>query len=136
VTLTDRQKELVLSSYQELIPIARQFAGDFYNRLFELAPETRALFPADLSDQSVKFTYTLRTIVVGLNRLDEIESVLQDLGRRHINYKVQQAHYNVLGDALMWTLEHSLKDKFTPEVQEAWSAVYSVIASVAIDAAY
>jgi hemoglobin-like flavoprotein len=136
VTLTDHQKELVLSSYQHLIPTARQFANDFYTRLFELAPETRTLFPADLSEQTVKFTYTLRTLVIGLNRLDDIEPVIQDLGRRHTKYQVKPEHYVVLGNALLWTLESSLKDEFTPEVHDAWSAVYNLIAKVAVDAAY
>ena len=50
------------------------------------------------------------------------------LGARHAGYGVTVAHYGIVGDALMWTLERGLGDAFTPEVRSAWAKVYGVLA--------
>jgi len=61
--------------------------------------------------------------------------VVQDLGRRHANYGVAEAHYDTVGAALLWTLEMGLGTAFTAETREAWTAVYGLLATTMKDAA-
>jgi hemoglobin-like flavoprotein len=68
--------------------------------------------------------------VKGLDRLDELLPVLQALGLRHAHYGVQEAHYNSFAAALLWTLAHELGPDFTPDVHDAWLAVYGLLAAV------
>ena len=56
--------------------------------------------------------------------------VLKELGRRHLNYGVQNEHYDTVGAALLWTLEQGLGDAFTGEVKEAWTAAYALMSGV------
>jgi len=35
-----------------------------------------------------------------------------------------------VGSALIWTLESALKEKFTPEIKEAWLSLYKVVQSL------
>ncbi len=78
---------------------------------------------------------TLKLAVKGLDDLETLVPVVQDLGRRHAGYGVQDAHYGTVAEALLWTLEQGLKGDFTPEVKEAWTAVYALLAETMVEAA-
>ena len=127
--MTPESKRLVQESWARVEPIADTAAGLFYDRLFEIDPSLRAMFPADLREQRKKLMQMLAAAVKGLTRLDQLVPVVQDLGRRHGRYGVQDAHYDTVGAALLWTLEKGLGRAFTPEVAEAWATVYGVLAS-------
>lgn len=62
------------------------------------------------------------------------QTSVQQLGRNHVGYGVVPEHYDTVGAALVWTLEQGLGEAFTPEVKEAWIAVYTLLASVMKDA--
>jgi nitric oxide dioxygenase len=47
---------------------------------------------------------------------------------RHAGYGVEDAHYGIVGAALLWTLAQRLGDGFSPETAEAWSTAYGVLA--------
>jgi hemoglobin-like flavoprotein len=72
----------------------------------------------------------LNTAVVNLGRLETILPAVEDLGRRHVGYGVQPAHYATVGTALITTLEKGLGEAFTPEVRAAWVEAYTVLATV------
>jgi hemoglobin-like flavoprotein len=133
--MTPEQVALVQESFKKVQPIAPQAADLFYGRLFEIAPDTRALFPQDLTDQKRKLMAMLTTAVVNLHRVGEIVPAVQDLGRRHAGYKVTAEHYQPVGEALVWTLEQGLRDAFTPPVKAAWVEAYTTLAKVMQDAA-
>jgi hemoglobin-like flavoprotein len=128
--MTPQQIELVQASFRKVVPIAGTAADLFYDRLFEIAPETRALFPADLKDQKVKLMAMLGTAVTNLHKLDTILPAVKALGERHKSYGVTAAHYAPVGAALLWTLEKGLGTDFTPEVKAAWTETYSALAGV------
>ena len=67
--------------------------------------------------------------VNGLDNLDEIVPAVQVLGIRHAGYGVVDVHYETVGAALLWTLEQGLGEAFTPEVKEAWTTIYSILAT-------
>jgi nitric oxide dioxygenase len=133
--MTERQIELVKSSFAMVAPISEAAAGLFYNRLFEIAPEVRSLFGGDMKEQGRKLMQMLALIVNGLDRLERLAPAVEDLGRRHVSYQVTADQYEVVGSALLWTLGQGLGDAFTDEVCEAWTAAYGVLASTMIGAA-
>ena len=51
--------------------------------------------------------------------------MLLQLGVRHAGYGVQPAHYDTVGAALLDTLQADLGAAFTPELREAWTAMYT-----------
>ena len=126
--ITSRQKLLVQQTFAEVAPIADVAARLFYARLFELDPSLEALFTGDMDEQGRKLMQMLTVAVRGLDSLDELVPAVRALGRRHVGYGVRDRHYATVGSALLWTLEHGLDDAFTPEVRDAWAAVYSVLA--------
>lgn len=133
--MTPEQIALVQSSFAKVAPIAPQAADIFYDRLFEIAPDVRALFPEDMGEQKQKLMTMLGTAVNGLTRLDAILPAVQDLARRHKDYGTAPEHYPVVGEALLYTLEQGLGDDFTEDVRAAWAETYGVLAGAMIDAA-
>jgi nitric oxide dioxygenase len=71
----------------------------------------------------------LAVAVGGLDRLETIVPAVQALGVRHAGYGVTTAHYDTAAAALLWTLGQGLGDAFTPEVEAAWVAAYTVLAT-------
>jgi hemoglobin-like flavoprotein len=136
VMLTDTQKTLVQTSFEMVVPIADDAVVLFYQRLFELDPALRRMFPADMFEQRRKLLQMLAAAVKGLDRLELLVPVLEDLGRRHARYGVLDGHYETVGAALLWTLEAGLGSAFTPDVKDAWTAVYGLIATTMQTAAH
>ena len=52
--MTPEQITLVQQSFSKVAPISEQAAVMFYDRLFEVAPSVRAMFPADMTEQRKK----------------------------------------------------------------------------------
>lgn len=127
--MTPEQKTLVQESFGKVAPIADQAAALFYGRLFEMDPAIKPMFKTDLETQGKKLMQVLATAVNGLDDLDALVPVVQELGRRHVAYGVKDEHYDTVGGALLWTLEQGLGEGFTPEVKAAWSSVYGIIAT-------
>ena len=132
--MTPQQIELVQTSFQKVVPIAGTAANLFYDRLFEIAPQTRALFPADLVEQKKKLMTMLGTAVTNLHRLDTILPAVKDLGKRHKGYGVTADQYAPVGAALLWTLEKGLGPDFTPDTKAAWTEAYTALAGVMANA--
>lgn len=126
--MTPRQIQLVKESFAKVAPIAPQAAGLFYGRLFEIAPQVRPLFKGDMDEQGRKLMQIIGVAVGGLDRLPELVPAVQALGKRHAGYGVQEEHYAIVAEALLWTLGKGLGDAFTEEVKESWVVVYTVLA--------
>jgi nitric oxide dioxygenase len=126
--ITKTQIALVQSSFRHVVPIADAAGLLFYERVFTLAPGSRALFADDIAPQAKRTMAAVKTAVDGLADLDVVGPFLVRLGARHVRYGVQREHFDVVGSALLWTLEQGLGELFTPEVQEAWVAAWDVIA--------
>jgi len=133
--MTPEQVKLVQSSFKKVEPIAEQAGDIFYNRLFEIAPEVRPMFPDEMSNQKSKLMSMLGTAVNNLHQVDVIIPAVQDLGRKHVDYGVKDEHYQPVGEALIFTLEKGLGDDFTPEVKDAWLTTYTTLQAVMTKAA-
>ena len=125
---------LVKDSFRKVVPIADQAAALFYARLFELDPSLRHLFRGDMVEQGRKLMAMIATAVASLERLEAIVPAVRQLGARHAGYQVKEEHYGTVGAALLWTLEKGLGPEFTPDVREAWTTTYSLLANTMIEA--
>ncbi len=88
-----------------------------------------------MKEQGRKLMSTLKVAVKGLDDLAKPVPVVEKLGRDHAGFGVQPVHYATVADALLWTLEQGLGDGFTPDVRDAWSSVYFLLAETMIRAA-
>src|ERR1700742_3680759 len=134
--MTPDQVKLVQQSFAKVVPISETAAVLFYDRLFEIAPAVKAMFPADMTEQRRKVMVMLAAVVKGLDNLESVLPAASALAKRHIGYGVKAEHYPVVGAALLWTLEKGLGDGWTPDVANAWTAAYSTLSGFMIVEAY
>lgn len=126
--MTARQERLVRESFAAVQELAEPLAVLFYGRLFERAPETRRMFHEDIRRQGAKLMEMLAAVTGHLGRLEELNPVLRAMGQRHAAYGVLPHHYDLVEEALLWSLGHALEEGFDAEHREAWREVVRHIA--------
>ena len=130
VTLpTPDQVRLIQASWQTLKPARDQVGDLFYQRLFEIDPSLRMMFGPDIAQQGRKLVTMLSAVVDGLARLDALLPAVNALGQRHGSYGVRPAHYESVGQALLWTLRRGLGPDATAPVIDAWAVAYATLAA-------
>ena len=134
--MTPEQIKLVQESFAKVAPISETAAVLFYDRLFEIAPQVKAMFPADMTEQRKKLMAMLAAVVNGLANLESILPAASALAKRHVAYGAKAEHYPVVGSALLSTLEKGLGEAWTPEVADAWTAAYGTLSGFMISEAY
>lgn len=129
--LTEEQRILVTESFASLVPITNEAVAIFYSYLWEIAPETKALFAnSDMTQLGTKLMQTLGVAVRALHDQDTIVPFLRDLGMRHMGYGIRKEQYTLVELALLRMIERCLGDNFTPQVHDAWVAAYAYIAEI------
>jgi hemoglobin-like flavoprotein len=111
--MTPEQAALIRTSFDATWSKRRALADLCYSRLFELAPETRRLFADDMERQRLKLMDMLAALV--------------GAGQQHAEFGVQPSQYAAFGEALIWSLEQQLGAAFTPELRDAWRALYATV---------
>jgi nitric oxide dioxygenase len=134
--MTPDQVKLVQDSFSKVAPISEQAAVIFYDRLFEVAPSVRAMFPDEMAEQRKKLMATLAVVVGGLGNLETVLPAASALAKRHVSYGARPEHYPVVGGALLWTLEKGLGEAWTPDVASAWTTAYGTLSGYMISEAY
>jgi nitric oxide dioxygenase len=127
MNLTSAQIGLIRDSFHLLEPDA-EIAEKFYDRLFEIAPELRALFRSDMTGQGMRFMRTLRVIVQDLDDPEALHPYLEKLAQGHAAYGVKPEHFYPMGQALIWTMQQALGEDFPEGAAAAWEAAYDHLA--------
>jgi hemoglobin-like flavoprotein len=129
--MTPDQARLITTSWSGVAPIADSAIEQFYNRLFEIDPSARTLFRAtNMPEQRTKLIQALSLALQSIDNLATLTPTLEELGRRHQRYGVTVAHYDSVGQALLWTLERGLGTAWTPAMAAAWTELYGQLSSV------
>ena len=136
MSLTNNQVTLVQHTFAQVATIMDTVAELFYGRLFELDPSLRPLFKGDMTEQGRMLMQVIAFAVRSLHDINSVVPAVKALGKRHVGYGVKREHYDTVGAALIWTLEQGLGKDFTPEVKEAWLAVYTLLAQTATEGLY
>ena len=134
--MTPEQIKLIQDSWAAMEPIADAVPGIFYAKLFEIDPSTKPMFThTNMDAQHAKLMDAIDLVADTAGNLGVLVPVLEDLGRRHVDYGVEDKHYDSVGAALISTLEAGLGEAFTDEVRTAWTDAYGLIATTMINAA-
>ncbi|MEM9720448.1 MAG: globin domain-containing protein, partial [Bacteroidota bacterium] len=62
-----------------------------------------------------------------LSRPEHLTLGLKKLGKSHVKYGVEAAHYPVVKEAMLETIAETLDDQKTEHVMKAWEAALSFI---------
>ncbi|HZI02126.1 MAG TPA: globin domain-containing protein [Flavisolibacter sp.] len=126
--MTAHQIALVRKTWKVYRTIDPVLVGDvFYSKLFTTTPQLKNLFYTSKEEQSKKLVDMLSMIVGRLDRMNELTEDIRQLAIRHKGYGVQFRHYDLVEDALMWTLAQGLGSDWNEEVKEAWQQCYQIL---------
>jgi hemoglobin-like flavoprotein len=135
MTLSAKQKRLIRESFESVREYENSVLVLFYGRLFEIAPEARALFRIDIREQSAKLMETLRILIDTLDRFEQLLPHLAELGRKHLTYGVQPYLYERLRAALSWALGQALGAEFDRVTRAAWDTLLTTVSAVMLEGA-
>lgn len=124
-------ENLVRQSWELLSERQDEMARAFYARLFEIAPETGALFAGtDMASQRRKLLRMLSQIVRRIDRPGALVPELTALGARHVQYGATSHGYDLVGEALVWAIGQQLGPAMTEDVKAAWIEAYRLVADL------
>lgn len=127
--MDERRITLIRRSWDRLEDQGSGLARTFYDRLFEVAPRMRDLFAATgMESQSEKFLAMLGELLHLLEDPERFDATLTASGRRHAGYGVMAHHYRTVGEALLWSLDHTLPGGMDDDTREAWAEAYTRMA--------
>lgn len=133
--MTITQIALIKNSWQQVALLdAVTVGGLFYTRLLECNPALRPLFRSPVPEQSKKLVQMISYVIARLDALDTVMHDIQKLAQRHVRYGVEPKHYDMVGEALIWTLQKGLPGAWNNELETAWIQCYSLLAAAMIDA--
>jgi hemoglobin-like flavoprotein len=131
-----RKIALVQESFEKVAGLGLQAAEIFYAELFTIDPSLRSMFSGDMQDQHKKLLSALAVVVRSLHTPEKILSAVEKLAIKHLDYDVKPQHYTYVGNALLRTLKKGLGPDFTPELCDAWTDAFRMLARVMKEAAY
>lgn len=127
--MTNQEIKLVKNSWRKLMGIDHSLIGDvFYSRLFTQQPGLRKMFPSDMTHQNKKLVDMLVYVIAGLDHNKGLTTEITHLGMHHQKLGTTPHHYEVVGDALIWTLEKGLGQDWNEELKNAWISCYVELA--------
>lgn len=126
---------LIRETWAAVEPASDEVAQYFYGMLFNIAPDTRDLFPINLDAQRPRLMPALIYAVQMIDRPDELVPFLRQLGRDLRKFGMASQHYEALGTALLGAIKHHLGERWTGEVERTWAEAYTIVARCMQEAA-
>lgn len=128
--MTPNAKQRIRESFPGVQEVAGPLSLLFYGRLFERDPALRPMFHGDIAKQGLKLMQMLTAVVENLDQLETLTPVLHAMGQRHVAYGVRPAHYQAVGDALLWSMGQAFGADFDAETRAAWRDVVTRVSTV------
>ncbi|MFN3316044.1 MAG: globin domain-containing protein [Raineya sp.] len=129
--LSSQHKEIIKQSFPKVLIHTIKSGKMVYEKLFELAPETKALFQnTSMERQGQMLVAAIGKIVKGLDHPEVLEKELIELGKRHKGYGLQPEYFVHFGNSLMYMLQNSLADGWNAELEDAWRNVYQEVSEM------
>ena len=131
--LSDREVKLLRHSFARLARRYNVIACLIFDRLFELDPTLRPLFPDDMRDRNRKLMETIALIVQRLDQPAAVALLVRQLGQRYdVDYVLRQ-HHAAFGEALLWGLRYGLVTGYNDEVEQSWVRLYALLRALALE---
>ena len=134
--LTPQQIREVQQFYDLIWKRRSEVSKLFYERLFEIAPDTRQLFKPSMVEQRRQLMQALGFIVTRLHMPEQVLPSVKRLAVAHVGYGALPHHYGQVGAAMVAALEGCFGDEFTPRLRASWAAAFGELARIMISEAY
>jgi len=143
MAFTEEQEALVKYSWNVMKTDAAELGFKFFSKILEIAPEAKGLFsflrdstvPLDQNTklkshalQVFKMTCESAVQLREKGKVTVKETTLTYLGSLHVKKGVITAHFEIVKQALLLTIEGAVADKWSPAMAAAWEEAYNHLA--------
>ncbi|KAJ8036838.1 Globin C, coelomic [Holothuria leucospilota] len=145
--LSVEEKNLIRSSWEQIMKNKRKVGVDVFVRLFTNYPKSKELFeqlrdiPTEdlrnhkkMKAHALRVMASLNSVVESLDDLEILGEMLQNVGRTHVLHHVEKHYYDSLAVVLLEAFEDELKDKFNQKTRNAWTKAYGAMEKVIVEA--
>ncbi|WP_312039484.1 globin domain-containing protein [Macrococcoides bohemicum] len=133
--LTEETKHIVKATIPVLEEHGTEITSAFYQHMFEAHPELLNVFNKTNQKLGRQQTALAQTVIAAAKHIDHLEAIVPNVNQiahKHRALEIKPEHYPIVGENLIWAIQHVLGDAATPEIVEAWTKTYGVIADVFI----
>ncbi|XP_046381363.1 non-symbiotic hemoglobin 1-like [Haliotis rufescens] len=140
---TERQKEIVLDTWQIIQKDIARVGVVMFMRLFETHPDVQEVFmpfkgkskedlshSAQLKAHALRVMGTVEKCLARINEPKKMEELLHDLGAKHVMYNARVDYIDLIGPQFLWAIQPAMKDSWTPEIEQAWSDLFKLISHI------
>lgn len=121
---------LIRGSFSLLAGREEQLALRFYEKLFAAHPEVEPMFEhTDRRRQRQALLGALKLAVANLDKPEVLDPALRALGKKHVGYGAEPAHYPVVREVMLGSLADLLGEEFTPSTRAAWDEALRAVES-------
>lgn len=134
--LSPKQEQIIADTAPIVAEHLEAVTARFYPLMFERYPEVNALFNAShqaSGNQARALAGAVLQYVKLRRNPAEARAALSTAISKHISLGIQPDHYPIVGECLMAAIGDVLGDAVTPEVADAWEALYNELAGLLID---
>ncbi|XP_072130872.1 x globin [Mobula birostris] len=139
--LSEAQKQLVRESWEILHQDIARVGIIMFIRLFETHPECKDVFflfrdiedlqqlrmSKELQSHGLRVMSFIEKSVARLSQEEKLEQLAFELGRSHCRYNAPPKYYKYVGVQFIAVVKPILKEKWTPEVEEAWENLFDYL---------
>lgn len=133
--LSTETKEIVKSTVPVLEQHGTEITTEFYKHMFEEHPELLNIFNKTNQKLGRQQTALAQTVLAAAKHIDHLEAIIPNVNQiahKHRALQILPEHYPIVGENLIYAIKKVLGDAATPEIVNAWTEAYGVIADVFI----
>jgi len=111
-----------------------QFVDRFYKVLFTRFPDTRELFPKDITTQKRKLLTTLDNAINGIEYIDDIREEMLALGQHHKELGITSEMYDAFIITILDAADFASNSTLTTDECTAWENAFREISDIMLEA--
>ncbi|MGK7931341.1 MAG: globin domain-containing protein [Microcystaceae cyanobacterium] len=136
-------KDKTIEIVKATTPVVKEQGAKITQRMYEIAfeerPDMRRFFEntwmKDMESgrkQAGKLAQSVYAYASHIDELEQLSQAVEHIAHVHVNSKILPETYPVIGECLIAAMKDVLGDAATPEIIEAWTEAYQVLADIFI----
>lgn len=128
--------EIVKSTAPVLKQHGKTITTRMYEIMFDQYPEVKTQFDQSAQangTQPAKLANAVYSYATHIDDLQGLKAMVDKIAHRHVDSHVLPQQYPIVGECLLQAIKDVLQDAATPEVMQAWTEAYQLLAEVFIN---
>ncbi|XP_028831497.1 x globin [Denticeps clupeoides] len=142
--LTEAQVGMIKESWKVIQEDIAKVGIIMFVRLFETHPECKDVFflfrdvedlerlrtSRELRAHGLRVMSFIEKTVARLDQLERLDLLALELGKSHYRYNAPPKYYGYVGTEFICAVQPILKEKWMPELEEAWKALFQYVTNI------